>query len=216
MKKIKPHFFLNDDTLTIAKNLLGKFLISSIDGKITSGMIIETKAYLGKNDRASHAFAGRRSNRTEILYLEGGHFYVYLCYGLHHLLNIVTQEENEPHGVLIRALQPADGIDIMLKRRHMEKTSPQLTSGPGSLTQALGITTKLSGEPIGNTVWLEDRGIKILPENILATPRIGVAYAKEDALLPYRFRLINFFANSKLKGDDHGTPKKRPRRSKAS
>lgn len=189
MKKIKPHFFRNDDTITIAKNLLGKFLVSNVDNKPTSGMIIETEAYLGAEDRASHAFERRRSKRTEILYLEGGHLYVYLCYGIHALLNIVTQGKDEPHGVLIRALAPMDGIKTMLERRHMSEPSPQLTSGPGSLTQALGVTTKLSGEPLGETIWVEDRGIQINPDQIIASPRIGVAYAKEHALLPYRFRI---------------------------
>lgn len=189
MKKLKPHFFQNDDTLAIAKNLLGKFLVSNVDNKLTSGMIIETEAYLGEVDRASHAFEGRRSKRTEILYLEGGHLYVYLCYGIHALLNIVTQKENEPHGILIRALKPVDGIETMIERRHMNKLSPKLTSGPGSLTQALGVTTKLTGEPLGKTIWVEDRGIQINPDQIIASPRIGVAYAKEHALLPYRFRI---------------------------
>lgn len=187
--KIKSPFFQNDDTISIAKKLLGKFLVSNVDNKLTSGVIIETEAYLGEIDRASHSFEGRRSKRTEILYLEGGHLYVYLCYGIHALLNIVTQKEGEPHGVLIRALKPIDGIDTMLKRRHLSKLSPQLTSGPGSLTQALGVTTKLSGEALGQTIWVEDRGIKINQNKIIASPRIGVAYAKEDALRPYRFRI---------------------------
>lgn len=189
MKKLNPPFFQNDDTLSIAKSLLGKFLVSNVDNKLTSGMIIETEAYLGEIDRASHAFENRRSKRTEILYLGGGHLYVYLCYGIHALLNIVTQKEDEPHGVLIRAIQPVDGIETMLQRRHMNKQTPQLTSGPGSLTQALGVTTQLTGEPLGKTIWVEDRGIQINPDHIIASPRIGVAYAKEHALLPYRFRI---------------------------
>lgn len=189
-KKLPASYFQTTDTLTLAKNLLGKFLVSSIDNVITSGMIIETEGYLGAIDRASHAFQDRKSNRTAPLYLPGGHWYVYLCYGLHHLINVVAHQKDIPEAVLIRALKPVDGINEMVKRRKIETIS-RLTSGPGSLCQALGINRKLSGETIGETVWIEDRGV-IIPDNqIITSPRIGVAYAKEDALLPYRFRLKN-------------------------
>lgn len=189
-KKLPASYFQTTDTLTLAKNLLGKFLVSSIDNVITSGMIIETEGYLGAIDRASHAFQDRKSKRTAPLYLPGGHWYVYLCYGLHHLINVVAHQKDIPEAVLIRALKPVDGINEMVKRRKIETIS-RLTSGPGSLCQALGINRKLSGETIGETVWIEDRGV-IIPDNqIITSPRIGVAYAKEDALLPYRFRLKN-------------------------
>jgi DNA-3-methyladenine glycosylase len=187
--KLNALYFQNTDTLALSKDLLGKFLCSNINGKLTAGMIMETEAYLGADDHASHAFGSHRTKRTEVMYLEGGHLYVYLCYGIHTLLNIVSHQADEPHAILIRALKPEDGIETMLKRRHMIKPNSKLTSGPGALSQALGITTKLTGEPLGKTVWIEDRGIHISKQNIIASPRVGVAYAKEDALLPYRFRI---------------------------
>jgi DNA-3-methyladenine glycosylase len=188
-RKLPIKFFQNPDTLHISQNLLGKYLVSSIGNKITSGMIVETEGYLGIDDRASHAFSNRRTNRTEILFLPGGHLYVYLCYGIHSLLNIVTGKKNVPHGILIRAIEPCDGIEWMLERRHMKKINYSLTSGPGSLSKAMGITYKLSGEVIGKHVWVEDRGVIISQDQILITPRIGVDYAKEHALLPYRFEI---------------------------
>jgi DNA-3-methyladenine glycosylase len=190
-KKLPPKYFQNDDTLFLSQKLLGKFLVTSVDNVITSGMIVETEGYLGANDRASHAFSNRRTKRTEILFLPGGHLYVYLCYGIHSLLNIVTGEKNVPHGILIRAIEPSEGVDLMLKRRNLRQLTHSLTSGPGSLAKALGITCKLSGEPVGEKVWVEDRGVVISEDQILVTPRIGVGYAKEHALLPYRFEIKN-------------------------
>lgn len=188
--KLKPNYFQKSDTIALSRNLLGKYLVSSVGSVITSGMIVESEAYLGVCDRASHAFGNRRTKRTEVMYMPGGHWYVYLCYGIHSLLNIVTNAANEPHAILIRAIKPEEGIEIMLERRGMIKLTSKLTSGPGTVTQALGITTKLTGEKVDKTVWIEDRGIIIPSENILASPRVGIAYAKEHALLPYRFRLI--------------------------
>ncbi len=190
-KKLPSKFFLTDDTLTISKKLLGKFIVSSIDGKITSGMIVETEGYLGVDDRASHAFSNRRTKRTDILYLTGGRMYVYLCYGMHSLLNIVTQKKDVPHGILIRAIEPCDGIELMLKRRNMEKLSYRLTSGPGCLAKALGINTTFSGEELGTRVWIEDRGFVVPKTEVTENARIGVLYAKEHALLPYRFSIKN-------------------------
>lgn len=187
--RVPASYFQSDDTLGISQGLLGKFLVSMCGNTKTSGMIIETEAYLGKEDRACHAYGGRRTKRTEVMYLPGGHWYVYLCYGLHSLLNVITHKEEEPHAILIRALVPAEGIKTMLQRRNMAKNNPRLTSGPGSVCQALGIKTELSGEMIGKTVWIEDRGVVIPKNEITTTPRIGVAYAKEHALLPYRFTI---------------------------
>lgn len=187
MKKLPLSYFQTEDTLRISRDLLGKYLVSNIGHQMTSGMIIETEAYLGIEDRASHAYKGRKTTRTKIMYLPGGHCYVYLCYGLHYLLNIVTHKAGEPHAILIRALKPCEGIEVMLKRRHMEKLNPRLTSGPGTVSQALGVTTKQSGEPLGNNLWIEDRGIK--PSTIITSPRVGIEYAKEHALLPYRFQM---------------------------
>lgn len=188
-KKLPPKYFQHTNTLAIAKNLLGKFLVSSTQNHITSGMITETEAYLGADDRASHAYGRRRTKRTEVMYMPGGHWYVYLCYGIHHLLNVVTHTADEPHAILIRAIEPCEGIDLMLQRRGMEKITYRLTAGPGSVCAALGITTDLTGEILGKTAWIEDRGIVIPEKEIVITPRVGVEYAQEHAELPYRFRI---------------------------
>lgn len=190
-KKIPASYFQNEDTLKISQELLGKFLVSNSGNQLCSGMIVETEAYLGKEDRASHAFGGRRTKRTETMYLSGGHWYIYLCYGIHSLINVVTRGMDEPHGILIRAIEPCEGIDLMLKRRKKSKVTYSLTSGPGSVAMALGITTKQSGEEIGKTAWIEDRGVIIKPDEIIASPRVGIEYAKEHALLPYRFKIRN-------------------------
>ncbi len=157
-------------------------------------MIIETEAYRGPEDKASHAYGNRRTNRTEVMYKAGGICYVYLCYGIHALFNIITNTHDIPHAVLIRALHPVDGIPWMLKRRKKSKLDAKLTSGPGTLTQALGITLAHNGLSLhGPQIWIEDRGFKIDPKNIHASPRIGIDYAGEHALLPWRFTLKNSF-----------------------
>lgn len=189
IKKIPASFFQSDDTLSLSRDLLGKFLVSNIENKQTSGMIVETEAYLGVFDRACHAFGERRTKRTEVMYLPGGYWYVYLCYGIHSLLNIVTHKVDVPHAILIRAIEPCEGIQIMLERRKMKKVHYRLTSGPGSVCVSMGITTKLSGEVIGKSAWIEDRGVMIPENQVITSPRVGVAYAKEDALLPYRFQV---------------------------
>lgn len=179
-------FYQHHDVVHLAQALLGKYLFTEFDGVITGGMIIETEAYKGIEDRACHAYGGRRTKRTEVMFWEGGVSYVYFIYGLHALFNIVTHTEGHPHAVLIRAIKPEIGIETMLKRRGKTQLDKTLTSGPGALTQALGITTKHTGLSLeGPPIWLEDRGMVI--ENIEATPRIGVDYAGEDALLPWRF-----------------------------
>ena len=142
MSKLQADFYQREDDLLISRELLGKVLYTNFHGELTSGIIVETEAYAGTTDKASHAYGGRRTKRTKIMYSPGGYAYVYLCYGIHHLFNIVTNKENIPHAVLIRAIQPRDGIEIMLQRRNKKKVDHSLTSGPGSLTRALGITVK--------------------------------------------------------------------------
>jgi DNA-3-methyladenine glycosylase len=144
MAKLKRSFYTRDNVVAVARELLGKFLITRIDGVLTSGMITETEAYGGISDRASHAYNGRRTNRTEIMFAEGGTAYVYLCYGIHHLFNVVTHKKDTPHAILIRAIEPVEGIDIMVERRKKERLDFSLTSGPGALSQALGIHVKNS------------------------------------------------------------------------
>lgn len=181
-------FYTRKDVVKIAKELLGKVLVTNFNGIYTAGMIVETEAYAGSSDKASHAFGNRRTARTEKMFAAGGTAYVYLCYGIHHLFNVVTNVKDIPHAVLIRAVEPTDGIEYMLERRRKETVQPSLTAGPGAMSMALGIHTSQSGLALsGKEIWLEDRGIKIAAKDIVAGTRVGVAYAQEDALLPYRF-----------------------------
>jgi len=192
MSKLPVDFYQGDDVLLISRELLGKVLCTNFHGKLTSGIIVETEAYAGVTDKASHAYGGRRTKRTETMYAKGGSAYVYLCYGIHQLFNIVTNKENIPHAVLIRAIQPRDGIEIMLQRRNKKKIDHTLTSGPGSLTRALGITVKNSGTFLmDNLIWLEDQNINYTNQDILATPRVGVQYAGKDTQNPWRFQIEN-------------------------
>ena len=186
--KLPLSYYLNQDVLFLAKNLLGKVLFTQIDGQTTAGIIIETEAYFGERDKASHAYGGRRTNRTEIMYSEGGVSYVYLCYGIHHLFNIVTSVKGEPHAVLIRAIEPLIGKEIMEQRRHMPVSKNAISSGPGSAAKALGIDNTFNKKDLGGEeIWIEDHGIKYTGDQIAALPRVGVAYAQEDAFLPWRF-----------------------------
>jgi DNA-3-methyladenine glycosylase len=179
----------------IARELLGKLLVTRFDGKLTSGIITESEAYEGITDRASHAYSGRRSERTEIMYRMGGVAYVYLCYGVHSLFNIVTNDEGVPHAILIRGITPADGKQYMLERTGKKEILKDFSNGPGKLTKALGIHYSHTGlnltkKPYGkhnSGIWLEDIGHSVKEDEIKVTPRIGVEYAGEDALRPYRF-----------------------------
>ena len=164
--------------------------MTRIDGKLTGGMILEAESYLGMEDRAAHSFQGRYTERTKTMYNAGGIAYVYLCYGIHHLFNIITNIEGVPHGILIRAIHPEIGIDTMLKRRHKKQVDATLASGPGSVSQSLGITTTLTGTDLtGDIIWIEDRKVRVLEKDIQVSKRIGVDYAKEWADKPLRFRI---------------------------
>jgi len=186
--KLPYSYYLNQDVVFLAKDLLGKVLFTEINGEVTAGIITETEAYFGIKDKASHAYGGRRTNRTETLYSEGGVSYVYLCYGIHHLFNIVSSVNGEPHAVLIRAIEPLKGKNIMELRRNMPATKPEISSGPGSAAKALGIDRSFNNKDLtGEEIWIEDHGIRYSENEIAATPRVGVAYAEEDALLPWRF-----------------------------
>ena len=184
MAKLDRAFYLRSDVVRIARDLLGKVVVTRIDGVHTAGVITETEAYAGTTDRASHAFGDRRTARTEVMYAEGGVAYIYLCYGIHHLFNVVTNSKDIPHAVLIRGMYPTEGMSRMRTRRNGVLT----TKGPGTTAQALGITTSLSGTNLcGNRIWIEDRGIVPEAGTIHVGPRIGVDYAGSDAALPYRF-----------------------------
>jgi len=188
--KLPTTYYLKNDVVALAKSFLGKFLLTNIDGIVTGGIITETEAYNGVIDKASHAYNGLRTNRTEVMYKEGGICYVYLCYGVHYLFNIVTNLKNIPHAVLIRGIYPLIGEKEILRRTGKHRIIYQLTNGPGKLSKALGITTLHNAILLnGSTVWIEDRGISCNIDDITSSNRIGVAYAGEDALLPYRFEL---------------------------
>jgi DNA-3-methyladenine glycosylase len=188
--KLPQSFYQRNDVVTISRELLGKYLFTDIDGAVTGGYIVETEAYNGIIDRASHSFGNRLTPRTKTMYMEGGIAYVYLCYGIHEMFNVVTSVEGQPHAILIRAIQPTEGLDIMQFRRKMKEVKPTITMGPGSVAQALGISRQINAISLqSDTLWIEDRGMVIPDTNIAAVPRVGVAYAKEDALLPYRFYL---------------------------
>ena len=191
-KKIPVSYYKNSDTLELSKDILGKKLVTKVDNQITSGIIVESEAYLGVSDRASHAFDNKLTSRTSTMYEEGGISYIYLCYGMHSLFNIVTNNKGIPEAILIRAIKPIDGISMMCKRRNMKEKSYNLTNGPGKLSQALGITKKLNRQSLhGDDIWLEDIKISFKNNNILSSPRIGVDYAGTDAKLPYRFYIKN-------------------------
>lgn len=186
--KLQFSYYLNPDVLFLAKDLLGKVLFTQVNGEITAGIIIETEAYFGIKDKASHAYGGRRTNRTETLYSEGGVSYVYLCYGIHNLFNVVSSVGGEPHAVLIRGIEPLIGKEIMEIRRNMPASKAAISSGPGSAAKALGINRSFNQKDLtGEEIWIEDHGIVYNADEIVSTPRVGVAYAQEDALLPWRF-----------------------------
>lgn len=185
--KLEPAFYLRNDTVEIATQLLGKLLVvQDTKGKRVSGMIVETEAYLGEIDRAAHSYGGRRTARNEVTYYEGGHVYVFFVYGMYHQLNIVTGPADVPHVVLIRALEPIEGTEIMRERRGPMKDK-NLTSGPGKLCIAMGITREFNGENVaGGRVWVEHYR-NVWPGDISKGKRVGIDYAGEDAERPWRF-----------------------------
>jgi len=197
MSLIPREFYLRDDVVGISRDLLGKFLISRIDGNITSGIICETEAYAGVADKASHAYGGRRTARTEVMYAQGGTAYIYLCYGIHSLFNIVTHQKDFPHAVLIRSIKPVEGFEIMLRRVGKTRINQNFGIGPGNVSKIMGIHYHYTGHDLTKKpersdrfgIWLEDRGVMADPKKIITGPRIGVIYAGQDALLPYRFQI---------------------------
>ena len=191
MKKLPLSFYQRKDVVAIAKDLIGKIVVTNIDGKITSGRIVETEAYVAHIDKASHAYKGKRTLRNEAMYAAAGTIYVYICYGMHQMFNVVTNKNNIPDAVLIRAIEPISGVDIMLRRTGKILSDHTLTRGPGNVGKALGISKMHSGTNLtSNEFFLaadQDREPGI--ETIAASKRIGVSYAGEDANLPYRFYL---------------------------
>ena len=185
--KLAREFYLRENTITVARELLGKLLVvAADDGKRVSGMIVETEAYLGVTDRAAHSYGGRRTARNEVMYGGGGHAYVYFIYGMYFQFNVVTGPADHPQAVLIRALEPVEGIDIMRARRG-EMKDRNLSSAPGKLCIAMGIDRGLNGEDLlAEKVWLEDYR-KVPPKQVAVGKRIGIDYAGEYAEKPWRF-----------------------------
>ncbi|SMG09664.1 DNA-3-methyladenine glycosylase [Marivirga sericea] len=186
-KRLGRAFFQNPDVVSVAEQLLGKVICAHIDGNYCEAMITETEAYAGKNDKACHAHRGRFTKRTAVMYEDGGTSYIYLCYGIHSLFNIVTNVEGAADAVLIRAIEPLKGTERMLQRRNSKEVKPSIFSGPGKLTKALGIDKSLNGIDLvsSDDLFLADH--KLLVDKIVKTTRIGIDYAGEDALLPWRF-----------------------------
>ena len=188
--KLPISFYERDDVVQIARELLGKVLCTNFEGIVTKGIIVETEAYNGRSDKACHAHFAGKTNRTKIMYERGGLAYVYLCYGIHHLFNIVTNKEGCADAVLVRGIEPLEGIDHILERRSKKKLERSVGGGPGIASQALGITTDNYGtDLLGDNIWIENDNKILHSEDIIASPRVGVDYAGEDALLPWRFRI---------------------------
>ena len=185
--KLPREFYLRPDVLTVSRDLLGKLLVvPGPNGERVSGMIVEVEAYRGPEDRASHAYGGRRTKRTETMYGTGGVAYVYFVYGMYYQFNVVSNVAGIPHAILVRALEPVEGIEIMRERRHPHPDH-NLTSGPGKLCIAMGIDRQLdAADLLGNQVWLEDYET-ISPRRIDRGPRIGIDYAENWIDKPWRF-----------------------------
>lgn len=188
MKKLPIEFYSREDVVQIAKDLLGKIIITKLDGNTTTARIVETEAYIGLTDKASHSFAGKRTSRNEHMYAAPATSYVYICYGMHHLFNVVTNKKGIPDAVLIRAAEPLQGIEVMLKRTGKIKLDNTLTKGPGNMAKALGISKLHSGVALSsNAIYIADDGWQS-SEKIGVSKRIGIDGAGEvAAAYPYRF-----------------------------
>lgn len=200
MKKLPLSFYLREDVVQIAKDLLGKVLVTDWGEGRTAGRIVETEAYQGSEDRASHASKGR-TGRTDVMFGEGGKAYVYLCYGVHQMFNIVTNRQDTPDAVLIRAVEPLEGTDIMLRRTGKKKLDATLTSGPGRVGKAFGFHTSQCGLLLtGDELYIGDDGFRVSEESVGASPRVGVDYAGEHAAWHYRFFVKgNPYVSGKIK-----------------
>jgi len=187
---LSQEFYKGDDVVGMARELIGKIIFTRTNDGYSSGMISETEAYAGVVDRVSHAYGNRRTKRTEVMYAMGGRAYVYLCYGVHCLFNVVSNVEDIPHAILVRSIVPLEGTELMEQRRNRKYSSKGFSDGPGKVSEALGIDLSFNGEVLNGTmIGVEDRDVQIPIGQIKAGPRIGVDYAGEDAKLPYRFVL---------------------------
>lgn len=190
VQKLEQSYYLNKDVVFLAQNLIGKVICTKIKGEYCTGIISETEAYNGTSDKASHAYNNRRTARTEIMFGNGGFSYVYLCYGIHKLFNVVCSPKDIPNAVLIRGIIPLEGTEIMEKRRNKDKEQKGFSNGPGTLTIALAIEMEHNKIDLtGDNIWIENREIQFPENEIQIGPRIGIDYAEEDKSLPYRFLL---------------------------
>ena len=192
MSILPKSFYTRTDVVKVSKELLGKLLVSRINGVLTAGTIVETEAYRAPDDKACHAYQNKRTSRTEVMFHEGGCAYVYICYGIHHLFNVVSGEKDMAHVILIRGIEPIKGVEHMMERRGLNQLKPALTAGPGSLSKALGIKKELSGVSLldrKSKIWIEDQGLNIDKNEIVAGPRVGMSTAEECSHWPWRFRI---------------------------
>jgi DNA-3-methyladenine glycosylase len=188
MNKLPLSFYRRENIFQIANELIGKIVVSDVDGIRTSGRIVELEAYNGVVDRASHAFSGKRTSKNETMYAEAGKAYMYICYGIHDMFNVVTNEKDIPHAILIRAVEPIEGVDTMMQRRGLTSFSNKLTSGPGNVCKALGLTKALDGSFLnGKTVFIAADDFEIEASGIHRSARIGMTSAGEDTFQPYRY-----------------------------
>lgn len=189
-EKLSREFYTQTDVIGLSKKLLGKYLCTNIKGKYCSGMIVETEAYKAPEDHGSHAFGNLRTARTEAMFAKGGSAYVYLIYGIYKLFNVITHKEGVAHAILVRAIEPVEGTETMLYRRKMKDMKKNLCSGPGLLTQALGIDmTHNKTDLTGKMLWIEDRGKYIPPEQVICSPRVGLNISEPYKSIPWRFRI---------------------------
>ncbi|WP_124981324.1 DNA-3-methyladenine glycosylase [Nonlabens xiamenensis] len=189
--KLPVTYYQQDDVVALARDLIGKKIVSMVNDRLTSGIITETEAYRGHGDKACHAHLGRFTDRTKVMYEPGGVAYVYLCYGIHHLFNIITNSRDQADAILIRAVEPLEGIETMLERRGKSQLDKTLTSGPGNFSKAFGLDRSHYGEELtGETIWLEEvEGTRFRESDITTSKRIGIDYAEDDKHLPWRFYL---------------------------
>jgi DNA-3-methyladenine glycosylase len=190
MEILPKPFYLASDVQQIAQNLLGKILWTNFENQVSYGRIVETEAYQAPEDKASHAYNWKKTKRTQTMFLEGGHSYIYLCYGIHHLFNVVTGPENLPHAVLIRGLEPVKGLPFMAARTNKSEFSTSLSNGPGSLSKALGISTKHDATKLyepKSLICIKEDGFQVAKSEIIAGPRVGIAYAEDYISKPWRY-----------------------------
>jgi DNA-3-methyladenine glycosylase len=186
--KLPVEFYQRDDVVLIARELLGKEVYSNIEGQITGGIIIETEAYRGPDDRGSHAYLNKRTPRNEMMYNAGGLVYMYICYGIHDMLNIVTGSKDMSHAILIRAIEPIKGLEIMRERRNIYNQDKRLCKGPGALAKAMALNKLHNGIDLQNdTIWIEDNGRSYTDEQVVASARVGMNFDGIYKTIPWRF-----------------------------